>query len=352
MVEIPVVVLYNKNPCFIIHRFHSKYMRKKKTFLISGGAGFVGSHLTDALLQQGHSVVIIDDFSNGTRENLRQHRGDTQLRVIRGDIAWPMTRLKRTLHGFHFDGIFHLACHPRSLSLRNPHRDLEVNALGTLQLLELAKLHHCKLVFTSNSGIAGNPVYLPTDERHPDQPSTPYDANKLVGEYYCRIYHRIHGVPVGIVRFAAVYGERQRTKPGWKPLIAEFVDKVSKDQRPTIHWDGRQTRDFLYVKDAVQGVLKAFYGTTGDDFYLISTNTETSVNQLFATVCKVLGKKITAIQKPKVPGDIRRMQLSYRKARRTFGYQPKYSLEQGVRNYVDWVGLSNPRQTRRRKGST
>ncbi len=309
---------------------------QRKTYLIDGGAGFVGSHLTDYLVGKGHKVVILDDLSNGTLDNIKHH--GKKITFIKGDISWPLPRLQKLLRRYHFDGIFHLACFPRSLSLDDPQRDVEVNALGTLHMLQIAQQHTCKLVFSSNSGILGNPDYIPTDEKHRDQPSTPYDADKLVGEYFCRIYHRIHGVEVGIVRFAAVYGDRQRTKPGWKPLIAEFVANVRKNKRSTIFWDGKQTRDFLYVKDAVQGVVKAMASpNTGDDYYLISTDTEVSVNQLYDTVCTLLGKKISPIRKPKVPGDLRRMRLSYKKAYRTFGYKPKYTLAQGVRNYIRWV---------------
>lgn len=309
--------------------------RKQKVYLVDGGAGFVGSHLVDFLVEKGHRPVVLDDFSNGTLENIKHH--GKKIAVVRGDISWPLPRLQKLLKRYRFDGIYHLACFPRSLSLANPERDTEVNALGTLHMLQLAQQNKCKLVFTSNSGILGNPDYIPTDEKHPDRPSTPYDANKLVGEYYCRIYHRIHDVDVGIVRFAAVYGDRQRTKPGWKPLIAEFVQNVRKGKRSTINWDGKQTRDFLYVKDAVQGVVKAMAGDTGDDYYLICTDTETSVNELYDTVCRELKKSIPPVRKPKVPGDIRRMRLSYKKAMKTFGYKPKYTLRQGVQNYIRWV---------------
>ncbi len=309
--------------------------KSKKCYLISGGAGFVGSHLSEELVKRGNKVVIIDDFSNGSIKNLKEFKD--QATVIKGDISWDLKKLNKVFKSYKFDGIFHLACWPRSLSLEFPKRDLEVNSLGTLNMLEIAKKHKCKLVFTSNSGIIGNPEYLPSDEKHPDKPSTPYDANKLVGEYYCKIYNEIHNVQVGVVRFAAVYGDKQRTKPGWKPLIAEFVDKISKNKRPVINWDGEQSRDFVYVKDAVQGVLKAFKGETkGGEHYLISTNKETSVNMLFNTVNELLGKKIKPIKKPKTPGDIRRMKLSYNKAKKTFGYQPKYSLKMGVKNYIDW----------------
>jgi len=309
-------------------------MASKKTYLITGGAGFVGSHLTDALLAKGHKVVIIDDFSNGSMENIKHH--GKKITVIRGDVSWPVAKLQKLFSGYRFAGIFHLACWPRSLSLDEPERDIEVNAIGTLHMLQIAQQHKCKLVFTSNSGILGNPKYIPMDEKHPDQPTTPYDADKLVGEYFCRIYKNIHKVDVGIVRFAAVYGDRQRVKEGWKPLIAEFVGQVSKNKPAVIEWDGKQTRDFIYVKDAVQGVLKAMAGNTGDEYYLISTNTEVSVGQIYDTVNKLLGKNIPPIRKPQKPGDLRRMKLSYAKAKKTIGYTPKYTLEEGVRNYIRW----------------
>lgn len=311
----------------------------KQTFLITGGAGFVGSHLAEELISKKYRVVIIDDFSNGSLKNLKGFRD--KVKIIKGDISWPLTKIFSIFAKYKFDGIYHLACWPRSLSLAYPVRDLEVNAQGTLHMLELAKKNKCKLVFTSNSGIIGNPEYLPSDEKHPDRPSTPYDANKLVGEYYCRIYNKIHGVKVGIVRFAAVYGDRQRTKPGWKPLIAEFVDKIIHNERPIINWDGKQTRDFLYVKDAVQGVTKAMKGNTKTDHYLISTDTETSVSDLFNQVNKELGKKIKPIFKAKTPGDIRRMRLSYKKAFKVFGYKPRYNLAQGVKNYIEWYKEEN-----------
>lgn len=311
--------------------------QRKKTFLISGGAGFVGSHLAENLVDKGHRVIVLDDFSNGRRENL-SGIDRSMLRIVRGDITWPLPRLERLLRGFRIGGIFHLACFPRSMSLADPQRDAEVNGIGAIHMLQLAQRHRCKLVYTSNSGILGDPQYTPLDERHPDNPTTPYDANKLVAEYYCRIFHQIHGVPVAVVRLATVYGERQRTKPDWKPLIAEFVDKLRHNRRPIITWDGNQTRDFVYVKDIVQGLTKAFRARTSDDYCLLGTNVETSVNQLFRVVAKVLDKQhILPVRKPRVPGDIRRMRLSYRKAQRAFDYRPRYSLEQGVRNYVQWI---------------
>ncbi|MBN2073490.1 MAG: GDP-mannose 4,6-dehydratase, partial [Actinobacteria bacterium] len=244
-------------------------MFKKKSILVTGGAGFVGSHLSEYIIEKGGNIVIIDDLSNGSMENLDNIRDEIDF--IQFDISGSMSKLKELLVKYKFDGIFNLACFPRSLSLSDPVRDVDVNARGTINILEIARGNHSKVVFTSNSGIYGNPEYLPMDEKHPDKPSTPYDANKLVSEYYLKIYNKIYGLPIAICRLATVYGERQRTKPGWKPVIPEFVAKVLQNEPPTIYWDGNQTRDLIYVKDVVQGLTKAYTSDTKDEIFILGT---------------------------------------------------------------------------------
>ena len=308
----------------------------RRVFLITGGAGFIGSHLTEKLLHDGAAVVIIDDFSNGTMANLEKVKD--KVTVLKHDISASFAELKEALGDYRFDGIFHLACFPRSLSLKDPFRDLEVNAKGMLNVLELARLNKAKVVFTSNSGIYGDPEYLPIDEKHTDKPSTPYDANKLVSEYYLKIYYHIYGIPIAVCRLATVYGERQRTTPEWKPVIPEFATKVWRGESPMIYWDGEQTRDLIYVNDVVQGLVKAFASeSTADEVFILGTNVETSVNRIYQIVCQALGKQIEPTRAAKVTGDIRRMKLSFEKAERTFGFKPEYSLEQGIRNYISWL---------------
>jgi UDP-glucose 4-epimerase len=303
-------------------------------FLCIGGAGFIGSHLCDALVERGADVLVLDDLSNGTKANLKDYIKEKTISFNKGDIAHSLF----LNFDYKIDGIFHLACWPRSLSLADPDRDVEVNALGTIHALELARKTGAKVVFTSNSGIYGNPEYLPIDEKHPDKPSTPYDANKLVSEYYMKIYHRIYGVPIAICRLATVYGPRQRIKPGWAPVIPEFATKLSKGEAPTIYWDGEQTRDLIYVKDVVQGLIKAYEADTGDETYILSTGVETSINQIYRTVAMGIfcPRDIQPRRAPMVPGDIRRMLLSYAKAEARFGFKPEYTLEQGIENYLTW----------------
>lgn len=310
--------------------------KKNPKILITGGAGFVGSHLAERLLDDGAEVVILDDFSNGRSENI-EHIKDRVV-VIEQDISQSLKKIQQKLINKKFNGIFHLACFPRSMSLENPIRDLEVNAKGTLNVLEIAKENNAKVVFTSNSGIAGNPKYLPIDEKHPDNPLTPYDADKLVSEYYMKIYYRIFGVKIAICRLAAVYGERQMIKPGWKPVIPEFVDKLLKGEQPTIFGDGKQTRDLIYVKDVVGGLVKAYSSDkTKDETFILSTCVETSVFDILTKISKILGKKVMPKKAGKMLGDIDRMKLSFNKANVTFGFKPEYDLERGIKNYINWL---------------
>jgi nucleoside-diphosphate-sugar epimerase len=145
-------------------------------------------------------------------------------------------------------------------------------------------------------------------------------------------------VPIAICRLATVYGERQRTKPEWKPVIPEFATRLLNNEPATITWDGEQTRDLIYVKDVVQGLIKAFKSEkTSDEAYLLSTNTEISINEIYNTLCKVLNIDIPARRTGQVPGDIRRMKLSYEKANTTFQFKPQFTMEQGIKNYVKWI---------------
>ncbi|MFM7795752.1 MAG: NAD-dependent epimerase/dehydratase family protein, partial [Candidatus Nitrosotenuis sp.] len=172
--------------------------------VIFGGAGFVGSHLVEALLKQGKNITVIDDFSNGHHNNLSTILD--KINIIKFDIVnqdWS------SLMNIRPDVIFHLATHPRSFSLQDPIKNADVNVIGMINVLDFAKKNNSKLIYTSNSGICGDPQFLPVTEEHPIDCKTPYDANKLIGEYYAKIYQKIYGLYISIFRLATVYGERQ-----------------------------------------------------------------------------------------------------------------------------------------------
>lgn len=307
--------------------------------VITGGAGFIGSHLIESLVNEDVKITILDDFTNGSRKNFETYKD--QVDVIEFDVSnsnWdPLNHLNP-------DTIFHLAVHPRSFSLQDPKRNMEVNVLGTLNVLEFARKKNSKVIYTSNSGICGDPKFFPVTEDHPIDCKTPYDANKLVGEHYAKIYNKIHGVYVVIFRLATVYGERQRVneKLGWRPLMANLVKKVESGETPTIDWDGNQTRDLIYVKDVVDGlILGAKSNDCGGEMFLLSTNIETSVNKILEIICNVSGKHLKPVYGEKIVGDLSRMILSYNKAKTKLGFEPKISVKEGTKRYIDWYRENN-----------
>jgi len=152
-----------------------------------------------------------------------------------------------------------------------------------------------------------------------------------------KIYNRTFGVPIAICRLATVYGERQKTKPDWKPVIPEFATRILNNEQPTIYWDGEQTRDLIYVKDVVQGLIKAFLADTKDEVFILGTGIETSINDIYKFICKALNKWIEPKRAEKIAGDIRRMKYSFKKAEKTFGFKPEYDLEQGIKNCINWL---------------
>jgi UDP-glucuronate decarboxylase len=305
-------------------------------YLVTGGLGFVGSHLTEELYNSGHNVTVLDNLSNGHQNNLSHLKDKISFSISNVEQISSTTFDKR------FDGIFHLATAPRSSSLKDPLRDIETNCKGMISVLELAKKDDAKVVFTSNSGIYGstNNGGGAIDENSINNPTTPYDANKLVSEYYCKIYYNIYNTQSAIVRFATVYGERQRVNEtlNWRPLVATFVKNVLKKEKVTVNGDGQQTRDLLYVKDAVQGVIKAMESSSNSaEIFLLSTNTETSVNKVLKVIEDLVRVKANVVHSDFLKGDIMRMRYNYAKAQRILGFSPSYSLEQGVGRLIEYM---------------
>ena len=266
--------------------------------LITGGAGFIGSHLAEALVGEGHDISILDDLSNGTINNLASIHG--HYKFIRGDVAINGTITKD------YEAIFHLACWPRSRSFSDPFRDVEVNINGMVNVLEIARRSDAKVIFSSNSGIYGT-CKLPITEDSPDDPKTPYDLNKLTAEKYLELYYKTYGIDYTIFRFATVYGPRQRTSEEWKPVVMEFIDKLSQGLTPTIYWNGEQTRDFIYVDDIVKNLVSALKWTLKGPI-ILATGKETSINELYDIISRKLNVAIQPRRAPMVLGDIPRMQ--------------------------------------------
>ena len=303
-------------------------MRK---YLITGGAGFVGSHLADRLVRHGDEVTVIDDFSNGSKENISH----LSVNLLKTDISKKLApAILKKLADKRFDVIYHLACFPRSMSFEDPFRDVEVNVAGMVNVLELAKRAKSKVVFSSNSGIYGTPEKLPINEDCEDRPSSPYDVDKLAAEYFLKVYSRAFGIPATIFRFGTVYGSRQKVSPTWKPVIAEFVCKMLKKTAPTIDGDGEQTRDFIHVSDIVAALIKAADTETDLKPIILSSNTETSINQLYNTIAKLLGFRKPPKKAAAKIGDVRRMWYDNARAKKVLRWSPKMNLVEALRQDV------------------
>lgn len=301
------------------------------SLLITGGLGFIGSHLADKLLQEGYRIFILD-----RNIDKKTNYSSNNEKITCYECNLPDLEIK-DLQNQEIDGIFHLAMHPRSLSMQEPLIDVNVNVKSTIKILELAKEKNAKVIFASNCGVYGDPKFVPVTEEHPINPLTIYDANKVVSEYYCEIYNRTYGLSAVTLRLASVYGERQKIKPGWNPIIPEILHKLKNNLTITIFGDGNQTRDFINVKDVVDGMFQAFIKeSVHHGVYNISTGLETSINQLVGILSSKTGKSPKCNYAEPLKNDIQKMSFSYKKAQQDFGFKPKYDLNKGLDEYVRW----------------
>lgn len=296
--------------------------------IVDGGAGFIGSHLVERLVSEGHGVTVIDDLSNGSIDNLGAMKDS--IRFIQQDIS---SKLDKRFNWGDADVIYHLACWPRSRSYANPIRDVEVNLIGTLNVLKYARQYGARVIFSSNSGIYDSRVQ-PIKEGNPENPTTPYDVNKLASEHMIKAYAQAYGVPYTIFRFATVYGPRQSVSSEWNPVVATFIKTLREGRIPYITGDGEQTRDFIYVSDIVDALI---LGSTGPSVgpLLLGSGVETSVMGALSTICGVLEKPIKHEVRPPPLGEIRRMSYDCSQAKKTLGWIPGVSLEDGVRLMVN-----------------
>jgi UDP-glucose 4-epimerase len=297
-----------------------------KRVLVTGGAGFVGSHLVESLVDLNHDVVVFDDLSNGNLQNLENVR--KEITFVKQDVSVPLSLLD-------LNAIFHLACFPRSRSFENPRRDIEVNVIGMINVLELARKNDAEVIFSSNSGIYDT-SRIPIDENTPDDPKTPYDLDKLQAENYMKLYGNTYGTEYVIFRFATIYGPRQNVSPEWKPVVMEFISKLQKKQAPTIYWDGEQTRDFTYVDDIVNALVLSLENKDArGETIILGSQKETSINRLYNIVSSLCGIYIEPLRKPKKMGDIRRMRYDCKKAHMILGWKADTTLEEGIRKITE-----------------
>lgn len=306
-----------------------------KKILITGGAGFIGSHLAD-LLEKGNHIVILDNLSSGTRNNIAHHEGKTHIQFIEGDVRDKplLSRICKDI-----DVVFHLAVQCLRLSLRDPETNHEVNATGTINLLQ-ASLEHAveRFVYVSSSEVYGTALHVPMSEDHPCNPMTVYGASKLAGELYTLAYHKTYGLQSIVVRPFNTYGPREHLQGAYGEVIPRFVVRILNGNPPVIFGNGRQTRDFTYVSDTIQGIMQAsecdeMIGQTVN----IARGKEVSINSLAEIISKKLGGSGLKPQyEEQRPGDVTRHYADIAKAERLFHYRPGTDIERGIELYLEW----------------
>ena len=302
-------------------------MKNFKRCLVTGGAGFIGSHLTKRLLKEGRAVTVIDDLSEGKWENLPKHRN---LVKHEGSILDNMSKLVAGQ-----DVIFHLAALPRlQRSLDDPWQTHRVNVDGTLNLLLTAKKHKIKrFIFASSSSVYGIQKRLPFSESMRPNPLVPYSLHKLVGEEYCKMFSDLWGLGTISLRYFNVYGPRMGSDSPYANLIPKFIKLLSQDKTPTINGDGKQTRDFTYVSDVVSATLLAAESHLCGKVFNIGFGKSVSVNEVASAINRLMGKNIKPIHGPALVESKASLSSSL-KARRDLGWKPKVDLEKGLRMMI------------------
>ena len=297
-------------------------------FLVTGGAGFIGSHIVDALVKNGDKVTVLDDLSSGTLENLEGVKD--KIDFIQGSIIDPGD-VSRAMEDA--DYVLHQAA-LRSVpkSLDNPSQYNHVNIDGTLKILEEARRRKVKrVVFASSSSIYGEAKTLPSKEDFYPLLISPYALTKLAGEYYCRIFSKIHGLETASLRYFNVFGPRQSLENEYAVVIPKFITCMLKDEAPPVHGDGKQTRDFTYVENVVEANMKA--ATTPGikcEVFNIACGKTYSVLDVIKYVNKILKKDIKPKFTPARQGDVRHTSADINKAKKLIKLDPKIGFEEGL----------------------
>ncbi len=305
--------------------------------LITGGAGFIGSHLVDKLVQLGAKVRVLDDFSTGKKENIAHLIERGEIELMEGSLTDPKA-VKRAVEGVEF--VFHQGAIPSvPRSVEDPLTTHQVNATGTLLLLLAARDARVKrVVFASSSSVYGDTPTLPKREDMTPNPKSPYALSKLVGEHLCTLFWELYGLETVSLRYFNIFGPRQDPTSQYAAVIPRFITALIQGKPPTIYGDGEQTRDFTFVENCVHANLLAAKaeGVAGEVFN-VGAGRQTSINELFKLIRSLIGADhIDPIYAPPRPGDVRHSLADIKKAQKLLGYQPLISLEEGLRKTIDW----------------
>ena len=303
-------------------------------YLVTGGAGFIGSNTVDELVQRGHSVVVLDDFSGGKEENLAEIRN--KITIIKGSIT-DIEVVRKAMHEAEF--VLHLAARtsvPRSV--KDPLETNRINVEGTLNVLVAAKeLRVKRLVFAASSSAYGETPTLPKVESMQPAPISPYGVTKYVGELYGQAFLKCYGLETVSLRYFNIFGPRQDPGSPYSGVLAKFCTAFLEDAPPVVFGDGEQTRDFTFVDNAVHANLLACEApNVAGKVFNVGCGDRISLNQVLAALGKVTGKPLKAQYDPPRDGDIRDSQADISEARRYLGYEPRVGFEEGLELTFGW----------------
>lgn len=307
--------------------------------LVTGGAGFIGSHVCDALLAKGHSVICIDNFNDyyspKTKEdNIGQNLDNLNFKLYRKDITY-IDEMREIFQKESFDKVVHIAARAGVRpSIKDPLLYEETNIKGTLNLLELCKDFGIKhFIFASSSSVYGKNKKVPFSESdNVDKPISPYAATKKAGELMCYTYHHLYGINITCLRFFTVYGPRGR--PDMAPYkFTKLIDEGKPIER---YGDGTSKRDYTYIKDIVSGVLAAVDKEFGYEIINLGNSQTVMLNDFISVIEKCLGKKAEIIEKPMPAGDVPVTYADISKAKKILGYNPTTSIDEGIKEFIDW----------------
>ena len=306
-------------------------MIKGKKILVTGGCGFIGSNMVEEL-HETNDVVVLDDLSTGYRHNL----DGLKVSLIEGSIT-DIDKVHEASEGI--DYVFHLAALPSvPRSVADPLTSNEINITGTLNVLMAAK--ECgvkKLVFASSSAVYGDSPIQPKVEDMFPEPLSPYAVNKLTGEYYCQVFNDLYGLPTTSVRYFNVYGPRQDPDSEYAAVIPKFISMMKDGTPPTIYGDGEQTRDFTYVRDTVQGTIRAAIMPSVDGMVVnIASGKSITLNELVEVLSRIMKSETESSYTPSREGDIKHSQADISKAR-DMAYAPAYDTESGLREMLNAI---------------
>jgi UDP-glucose 4-epimerase len=303
--------------------------------VVTGGAGFIGSNLVDALVEYGNRVTVLDNFSSGKRDNLKQHEGNDRVQIVEGDVR-DKSLVRDITKGKNI--VYHLAVQCLRVSIKDPEINHEVNATGTLNLCMAGLENKVKrFIYVSSSEAYGTALTVPMSESHPIAPITVYGATKAAGELYALAYCKTYGLAAMVVRPFNTYGPRSHFEGAYGEVIPKFVLRLLNDAEPVIFGDGSQTRDFTYVTDTVKGIVMASScdGLIGGAVN-IARGKEVSVNTLAETIAKKLGKDIKPRHETDRPGDVMRHYADVSKAQKMFGFTASIDIDEGIEKYIHW----------------